>query len=63
MFLQMPNVQQKNIKQQRNMAHSNEKKSPESAIEEAQALELLDNDFKPTVLNMLKKLKGNMDKD
>lgn len=39
------------------MACSNEKKPPESAIEEAQALELLDNDFKPAVLNMLKKAK------
>lgn len=57
MFLQMPNFQQKNIKKQKTMARSNEKKPPESAIEEAQALELLDNDFKPAVLNTLKKAK------
>lgn len=59
----MLNFQQRNIKKQKNMAHSNEKKSPESVIEEAQASELLDNDFKPAVLNMLKKLKENMNRD
>lgn len=41
------------------MAHSKEQyKSPDILLEKAQTLDLLDKDFKPPFLNMLKMLTG-----
>lgn len=39
------------------------KKLSENFLKEAQAIHLLDNDFKPTVINMFKQLKKTMNKE
>lgn len=53
-------------KKQESMAHSKEGivwSSTEIALQEAQALNLLEKDFKSTVLNMLKELKKIIKKE
>lgn len=60
LFFQMTSFQQvitRHTKQQRNMTHAKElSKSPETQPKEIQASNLLEKDFKTTVLNMLGEL-------
>lgn len=51
-------------KKQESLTHSKEhNKSMENTLEKTKILELLDKDFKATVLKMFKELKDDMDKD
>ena len=45
------------------MVHSQKKKLTGNVPEEAQALHLLDKDFKPMVTNMFKQIKETMNKE
>ena len=48
----------KEAKKQENMAHTHRKKGREIVPEDDQTLDLLENDFRSTVLNMLKGTKN-----
>ena len=67
LFFQMPDFQQqikRQTKKQESMFHSKEEhKSTETFPEETQVLDLLDKDFKTTVLYTFKEVKENMDKE
>ena len=59
-----PKKNTRHTKKQENVAHSKEQnKSLETVSKETHVLNLLDKDFKTTVINMLKELKKNMDRN